>query len=117
MIYRQLDRNGDFTFGSGLSNYLQNSTDTVVQAVITRLKLWAGEWFIDTTEGTPYMSGILGKYTQETADQLIKMRISETDGVVSIDSYQVIYDGNDRSYSISATITTIYGTADITGVF
>jgi hypothetical protein len=117
MTYRQLDTNGDFTFGSGLANYLQNSTDAVVQAVQTRFKLWEGEWFLDITEGTPYMSGMLGKYTQETIDQLIKKRILETQGVDSILYYQGIYNGNDRSYIVSATISTIYGTADITGVF
>lgn len=117
MIYRQLDDSGDFTFGSGASNYLQNTPDTVIQAVVTRLKLWEGEWFLDITDGTPYLSGTLGKYTRDTADQIIKMRILGTDGVSSIDSYQAIYDGNDRSYTVSATISTIYGTADVTGVF
>lgn len=117
MIYRQLDQNGDFTFGSGLSNYLQNSPDAVVQAVTTRLKLWEGEWFLDITEGTPYLAGILGKYTQDTIDQLIKKRILETPHVISITDYQGIYDGNIRGYTINVTISTDYGTADLTGVF
>lgn len=117
MIYRGLDDNGDYTFGSGLSNYLHNSPEAVAQAVQTRLKLWEGEWFIDITEGTPYLSGIMGKYTFETIDQLIKMRILGTLGVISIDEYQGIYDGNNRSYTISATISTTYGTANIYGAF
>ena len=63
MIYRQLDDNGDYTFGSGLANYYHNTPDGVAQAVQTRLKLWSGEWFLDITDGVPFMGGILGKYT------------------------------------------------------
>jgi hypothetical protein len=117
MTYRKQDANGDYVFGGGLSSYFQNSADAVVQAVQTRFKLWEGEWFLDITDGTPYMSGMLGKYTQDTIDQLIKKRILETQGVDSIMDFQGVYNGNDRSYVVSATISTIYGTADITGVF
>jgi hypothetical protein len=117
MRYRQLDANSDFTFGGGLKDYLQDSPDAVVQAVLTRFRLWEGEWFLDVTEGTPYLSGMLGKYTQDTIDQLIKKRILETQGVDSIIDYSGVYDGNNRSYSFNATISTIYGTADIRGAF
>jgi hypothetical protein len=117
MTYRKLDTKGDYVFGGGFADYLQNSAEAVAQAVQTRFKLWEGEWFLDITEGTPYFAGMLGKYTQDTIDQLIKKRILETKGVVSILAYKGSYNGNDRSYSISATISTIYGAADIRGVF
>lgn len=117
MIYRQLDENGDYTFGSGLTNYYQNQPEAVAQAVETRLKLWSGEWFLDTTEGTPFLSGILGKYTQDTIDQLISQVILETDGVLSIDTYGGVYNGDQRSYTINVTINTVYGTANVYGAF
>jgi hypothetical protein len=117
MTYRQLDSNGDFTFGSGLANYLIDSPDAVAQAVSTRLKLWSGEWFLDVTEGTPFLSGILGKHTSGTADQLIKMRILETPHVIEITDYQSNYDGNTRQLIINVTISTDFGSADVRGVF
>ncbi len=117
MINRALDNNGDYTFGSGLSNYYQNIPEAVVQAVQTRLKLWQGEWFLDIVDGTPYMAGILGKYTKDTIDQLIQKRILETDGVTSIVSYEGSYNGDLRSYTITVTIETQYGNADVYGVF
>lgn len=117
MIYRAQDNNNDYTFGSGINNFLQNTPDAVAQAVQTRLKLWAGEWFLDVTEGTPYLSGILGKYTNDTVDQLIKQRILETQGIKSILTYEGVYNGDNRSYTVSATIDTVYGLTDIYGAF
>jgi len=117
MIYRAQDINNDYTFGSGINNFLQNTPDAVAQAVQTRLKLWSGEWFLDVTEGTPYLSGILGKYTNDTVDQLIKQRILETQGVKSILDYQGVYNGDTRSYTVGATIDTVYGSTDIYGAF
>ena len=117
MIYRAQDNNNDYTFGSGINNFLQNTPDAVAQAVQTRLKLWSGEWFLDVTDGTPFLSGILGKYTNDTVDQLIKQRILETQGVKSILDYQGVYNGDNRSYTVSATIDTVYGLTDIYGAF
>ena len=116
MKYRQLDENNDFNFGMGLSNYLQDSPETVAQAVQTRLQLWENEWFLDISEGTPYFYGMLGKYTSDTIDPLIKARILETEGVLQIDSYNSIFNGETREYLIYATISTTYGSTEIYGV-
>ena len=40
MRYRKLDANGDYTFGSGSSCFISDH-DAVVQAIVTRLKLWS----------------------------------------------------------------------------
>lgn len=34
--------------------------DRVRQQIDIKLKLWQGEWFLDTEFGTPYLSQILG---------------------------------------------------------
>ena len=114
MIYRKLDPNGDYTFGGNLSNFYQNSPEAVAQSVITRLRLWEGEWFLDIVEGTPYIGGLLGKYTLADADNLIKERILNTEGVVEILEYSSSFNPDLRKFSVSVTISTIYGEATIT---
>ena len=54
MRYRKLDAAGDFVFGHGAADYHRDSPEAVAQAVLTRLKLHRGEWFLDRSEGTPY---------------------------------------------------------------
>lgn len=116
MIYRQLI-GGDYSFGSSMADFYIDEPSAVAQAVMTRLKLWQGEWFLDDTEGAPYLQGILGKYTLDTVKQLISQVILETQGVTSIESFDAVYNGENRSLTVNAVINTDYGTADIYGAF
>ena len=106
MRYRKLDASGDYTFGGGAGNFYQDSPEAVAQAVLTRLRLLSGEWFLDTTAGTPWMTQVLGSGTSSIYDSVIQARILDTSGVQSIDSYSSTVDG--RRLSITATITTAY---------
>src|SRR5260364_424406 len=54
MRYRRLDAAGDYAFGRGLSDFEQDTPEAVAQAVKTRLALRFGEWFLDTSDGTPW---------------------------------------------------------------
>lgn len=116
MRYRRL-QNGDMTFGSQQANFLRDSAQTVAQAVVTRLNLWLGEWFLNTTEGTPYSQAALGKYTTATIEPAIRSRILETEGVTSIESFGIQFDPDTRKVEIQASINTIYGATIIEGVF
>lgn len=113
MKYRKLDANGDYTFGTG-ADFLINSPDAVAQAVGTRLKLWSGEWFVDTTDGMPWNEQVLGKrQAGKNPDAAIRQRILGTDGVTAISSYESSFNGETRRLSVTATIETIYGTTTI----
>jgi hypothetical protein len=113
MRYRQLDANGDYVFGHQQADFYRDVPEAVAQAVQTRLRLFTGEWFLDTTEGTPWRTQVLGKYTQRVYDATIKARILDTQGVQSIDAYASDLDGNSRRLTVTATITTIYGSAQV----
>jgi len=113
MRYRRLDANDDYTVGNGGLSFHVNSPDAVGQAVLTRLRLLLGEWFLDVTEGTPYHPDILGEHTQPTYDLAIRNRISTTDGVTSIVSYSSNLDTTTRALKVNATIDTVYGQTEI----
>jgi hypothetical protein len=99
--------------GHGSADYLRNSPEMVLQAVMTRLKLYAGEWFNDTSEGTPWRTQVLGRYTKTKYDSAIRRRILRTQGVTGITEYRSAFDGETRNLTVEATIGTIYGEARI----
>ncbi len=111
MRYRKLDANGDFSAGHGAADFHIDTPEAVAQAVLTRLRLWAGEWFLDTQEGTPYRERVLGVRKRLTAGPALKARIAATLNVSSVDSFSATYDGDTRALDVSADITTTYGAA------
>lgn len=112
MRYRALTPDGDYPFGHA-GVYLVDSPQAVAQAISTRLKLWAGEWFLDSEEGTPYMQHILGMGTSATRDIAIKSHILGTQGVKQIISYKSSLDGPTRKFSVECLVDTIYGAATV----
>lgn len=111
MRYRKLDADGDMTFGHGQQDFLRDTPDAVAQAVVTRLRLLAGEWFLDLADGTPWQAGVMGKHTQATYDPVIRRRILQTEGVTGISEYTSVFDGAARRLTVTATIDTVYGHA------
>lgn len=114
MRYRQEDADGDYTFGRGDDTWLINSPEAVAQAVKTRFELWYGQWFLDTTTGTPWMQSVLGKQRPETYNLAIRKRILETPGVNTITSFDTSVNTSSRRVIFTATIDTIYGTTTVT---
>ncbi|WP_043614305.1 hypothetical protein [Chromobacterium violaceum] len=110
MQYRKDD--GDYTFGTGGDFYV-NQAEAVAQAVRTRLALWLGDWFLDTSDGTPWSTDGLGQTNKTAIDAQLRARILGTMGVTSIVAYGSQFDGNSRKLAISATIDTVYGTLPI----
>jgi hypothetical protein len=116
MRNRALSATGDYQFGQNDAQFLVNSPDAVAQAVMTRLQLREGEWFLDASEGTPYGTKILGEGTQAYYDQAVQERILGTPGVRAITDYASVLDQR-RALKISATVSTVYGAATITKGF
>lgn len=114
MRYRKLDANGDYILGTGGDFYVDEPA-AVAQAAMTRLKLFAGEWYLDTTDGTPWRTEVLGKYTKDTYDTVITQRLISTPGVLAIATYSSTFNGPTRTLSISATLDTIYGQTTLEG--
>jgi hypothetical protein len=116
MRYRALDENGDYSGGRGQGNFLINSPDCVAQSVKTRLRLWRGEWFLDTTEGTPWLQQILGRHSKVIYDLAIRTRVLDTAGVTGILEYSSTLDPTTRKLTLEMTIDTAFGQAQISMV-
>lgn len=115
MRYRKLDTNGDYSFGSGVHNFHINSPEVVQQAILTRLRLWLGEWFADTSDGTGWNQTILGKHSQNIYELTLRQRVLETPGVLSIEAFESLLDPQTRRLSVAMTVNTIYGSTAIEG--
>jgi hypothetical protein len=112
MKYRKRDANGDFVLGTG-ADYWIDQPEAVAEAIRTRLGLFTGEWFLDTTEGMPWRSDVLGRGTQNSYDTVIRARILGTTGVTEITGYTSSLDRDTRRLTVSVTVDTDYGTTTV----
>jgi hypothetical protein len=79
------------------------------QAVKTRLELFQGEWFLDNSVGTPYLTNVLGKHSQQMADAAIKDVVNNTQGITAISQFVSAMNSQTRYYSVQMVVQTIYG--------
>lgn len=113
MLLRKLDNNGDMQFGNGTTNFYKDTPEAIAQNIYTRLKLWLGEWYLDTDEGTDWIGKCLGKNSMDSALLEIKQRILGTTGVNSIQNFSASIEPTSRKLTITGTVNTIYGDTDI----
>lgn len=112
MTVRRLDENGDIVTRG---DQFTDGRSEISQTVITRLKLFLGEYFRDITDGTPWYEQILGKFQGlSVAEAAIRSRIANTEGVIRLTYFNAEFDIDNRSYSVSAGILTKFGTDEIT---
>lgn len=116
MRYRKLDASGDYSFGRGMDDFLVDVPEAPAQAVLTRLFLFQGEWFLDSREGMTWNTRVLGNRTADTRDPSIRARVLQTQGVSRIDEYSSTLDRDTRRFGVDIKISTIYGPAVVTGV-
>lgn len=106
MKYREQSVTGDYQF-LGTTPFLTNTPQTVAQAIRTRLKLHAGDWFLDDRVGFD-LAKVLGNNTQMTRDDEVKRVIQGTQGVTELLEYASEVDPA-RRFSVIATVDTLYG--------
>jgi hypothetical protein len=119
MRYRRII-DGEPCFGQGRNDFLTDN-DAVAQAILTRLKLFSGEWWENLNEGLPLWTQMIGYSGTNKAhvDATIKKRIEDTklNGqslIVNVSNVAGVYTPATRSYSFSADVQTIYGTVQVT---
>ncbi|WJV25926.1 MULTISPECIES: hypothetical protein [Pseudomonas] len=112
MTVRRLDENGDIVTQG---QQFIAGREEIAQTVLTRLRLFLGEYFRDTTDGTPWYEQILGKFTSlSSAEAALRARIANTPGVIRLTSFSADFDINTRRYSVTAGILTEFGLDEVT---
>ena len=85
------------------------------QRVIETLKLWRGEWFLDTTRGVPYTDEVFRRpAVAGLISSAISSRIRAVDGVRGVPSVTSTFDPATRFYSLQARVSTDEGSFEVT---
>lgn len=118
MRYRRLDSAHDYVLGQSSQDFISD-LDAVAQAIYTRLNLYKGAFWRDTSDGLPLFQNILGTsgspQNRSAIDGIIQNRIAGTQGVQTITAFSSTWDATTRKYSFEATVQTVYSTTIITG--
>lgn len=88
--------------------------EQVRQQLLIKLKLWTGEWFLDTEFGTPYLQQILGKQlTLSGAIVALRKSIMEVEGVRRIIAFAYRFDNATRELTVVFSADTPYGIIEV----
>lgn len=112
MTVRRLDSNGDITTSG---QHFITEKEEIAQTISTRLRLFFREYFRDINDGTDWFGKVLGKgQSLYTRDAEIRRRISQTEGVSTITSYNADFDLPTREYKIDVSVLTVFGEVSLT---
>jgi hypothetical protein len=113
-----LDENNDLRFVDNDLRFI-NGIYYVKQKIKIRLQWFLGEWYLNTDLGLPYLTEILTKNPNRLAVvNYIKRQIANTEGVKSVDSFNVDFvTGNSRALKIDSAVTTSYGRLSFSETF
>jgi hypothetical protein len=109
MRYRKLTPGGDMVFGHQQADFWRDVPDAVAQAAWTRLQLYLGDWFLNLSDGTPWRTQVLGKYTGSVRDAAIQNRVLGTANLTGIVAYSSQFNPNTREFDVQMTVDTVYG--------
>lgn len=106
MIIRELDDDGDWTFGRGQSDYATDEA-AIELNIRTRLLSWIGDAFFALQEGVDWRNRI-GPGQQDALVDEVKSVLLQSEGVVAINSVIAVFDSLTRNLTINYNIQTIF---------
>lgn len=105
MIFRNLDANHDWTFGSGRGNYISGDA-AIGLNVDTRLLSWLNDCFFDMGAGIDWLNRLGSKNQQNLLNMDLRRVISQSFGVTGINDFSYNVSG-DRLFTAKYDIITI----------
>jgi len=100
---------------TGLDLSVIKGADRVRQNILIKLNLWAGEWFLDTEFGTPYLDNVLGKQISLAGSVAsIKKSILEVNDVNRLESFKYSFDRQARALTETFSASTPFGLIEVT---
>jgi len=108
MIFRQLDSTGDWTFGKGTANYVQNN-DAVSLNIKTRLLAWVGDCFFDLQGGVDW-TRLLDTGQQQNLQVALQSVILQSYGVVSVSEVSASFNADTRRLDVQYSVVTVFST-------
>lgn len=108
MSVSRLDSDGDWTFGQGVAGYISGS-DEIKQNVVTRIKSFKNDWFLDTDAEIDWFNLLSNRNTEESTKAQLSKTVLDTIGVNTLDSLFFQIDRQERKAIIQLSYTDIYG--------
>lgn len=105
MIIRNLDQNGDWTFGNGLSNYLDRNA-AIGLNIKTRLLSWVGDCFFDLNAGIDWINRLGSKNQRGLLESDLRRVILQSFGVTGIISFDTVLVN--RVFIANYSVNTIF---------
>lgn len=106
---------GDLMLTDGQVTLTEDLQTSVMQHLYVRLRLFLGEWFLNTAEGIPYFTRILVKNPSlSLITSIFRRVILETPGVASVSNLKVELDGATRTLSMTSFEITLTDGAVLT---
>lgn len=113
MITLEVNENGLVMTDQGDLSILSD-LDALVQKITRKLKLWKGEYFLDTSAGIPYKEQIFDRPIDAgIASTIITSQITDETEVTEVTNITIDLDPSTRKFSYSATVKTIYGETEV----
>ena len=89
---------------------LIDNAERVAQQILITMRFWYGEWFLDTSQGVPYLEYILVKNPNIAhIRQILREQITSVEGAITLDSLELDYNIRERSLFVEYAVTTNYG--------
>jgi hypothetical protein len=91
---------GDLYLENGTVRLTNDLREAVAQQLFIRFRFFKGEWFLDATQGTPWLQSILGKKTPlSILSQIFKQLITTCPGVKKLTTFSISRTAN-RNVSV-----------------
>ena len=100
----------DIVLDADNSLFMIDNAERVAQQIVITLRFWYGEWFLDTSDGTPYLEYILVKNPNMShIRQILTERIQSVEGVIAVNEMNLDFDRQARSLIVDYEANTNYG--------